>query len=129
MREEAMSEKMKPSDPAYWMLSDDFTTTPVKGLYRDYCYICRDPEFAQMGLPLCYECPECKGHVAADDTICDDCGYDAQTPYWEKQELIYTKETYYFGEKHFGWVHAKKGYYFYSKEDIPDIDLDNIFGD
>lgn len=69
-----MSVPMKTSDPAYWMLLDDFTTTPV--VYRANCYICRDPEFAQMGLPLCRKCPECEGHVAADDTVCDDCGFD-----------------------------------------------------
>jgi hypothetical protein len=45
--------------------------------YRESCYICRDPEFAQMGLPLCRACPACGGHVAADDVVCDDCGHDA----------------------------------------------------
>lgn len=67
--------KMRPDDPAYWMLSDGHTSTPV--VYRPDCYICRDPEFAQMGLPLCRLCPACKtGHVPADDTVCDDCGHD-----------------------------------------------------
>jgi hypothetical protein len=74
--------KMTPADPAWWMMEDDFTSTPVKGLYRDNCYICRDPEFAQMGLPLCYACTECGGHVAADDTVCDDCSVDAQEIYY-----------------------------------------------
>lgn len=69
-----MSIPMKPSDPAYWMLFDDFTTTPE--IHRSYCYICNDPEFAQMGLPLCRICPRCEGHIAADDTGCDDCGFD-----------------------------------------------------
>lgn len=70
-------------DPAYWMLLDDFTTTPEPGVYREHCYICRDPEFAQMGLPLCRKCPECArnlkgttGHIAADDNVCGDCGYE-----------------------------------------------------
>lgn len=63
---------MKPNDPAYWMLSDDFTTTPK--IHREGCYICEDPEFAQMGLPLCNPCPVCGGHVPADDEGCDDCG-------------------------------------------------------
>lgn len=63
--------KMSPNDPCYWMLFDDVTTTPVEGLYRKDCYICTDPEYAQMGLSLCYACPECGGHVAADDTICE----------------------------------------------------------
>lgn len=66
-----MSVPMKPSDPAYWMLLDEFTTTPVESIYRDNCYICTDPEFAQMGMPLCYECIECSGHVAADDSVCE----------------------------------------------------------
>jgi hypothetical protein len=72
-----MSVPMKPNDPAYWMLSDNVTSTPVPGLYRESCYICRDPEFAQMGLPLCYPCPSCQGHVPADDTVCTDCGKDS----------------------------------------------------
>lgn len=69
-----------PGDPSYWMLTDGFTTTPV--VHRDSCYICRDPEFAQMGLPLCRKCPSCvregrgDGHIAADDNVCDDCGYE-----------------------------------------------------
>ena len=29
-----------------------------------------------MGLPLCRKCPKCDGHTAADDSVCDDCGYD-----------------------------------------------------
>lgn len=67
----ALSLPMKPDDPAYWMLHDEFTTTPVKDLFRDSCYICTDPEFAQMGLPLCYACGTCGGHVAADDEECE----------------------------------------------------------
>jgi hypothetical protein len=64
-----MSKPMSPNDPAYWMLSDDFTSTPVT--YNDSCYICNDREFAQMGLPLCYKCLICEAHVPADDHICD----------------------------------------------------------
>ena len=64
-----MSQKMKPNDPAYWMLSDGVTSTPT--VYNDDCYICRDPEFAQMGLPLCYPCLACGAHVPADDPVCD----------------------------------------------------------
>ncbi len=67
--------KMKSTDPAYWMLSDDFVTTPV--VHKDGCYIYEDPEFAQMGLPLCRKCEACgTGHIAADDSKCDDCGAD-----------------------------------------------------
>jgi len=78
-----MAVPMRPDDPAYWMLLDDFTSTPV--VFRAGCYICEDPEFAQMGLPLCRRCPECmrqdrgEGHIAADDDRCDECGY-VETP-------------------------------------------------
>jgi hypothetical protein len=61
----------KPDDPAYQLLLDDHTSTPIEGLYRQTCFICRDPEFAQMGLPLCYPCVVCKGHVPADDSVCE----------------------------------------------------------
>lgn len=61
------------NDPAYALLLDDFTTTPT--VFQDGCYICEDPEFAQMGLPLCYACPDCSEHVAADDECgCEDYG-------------------------------------------------------
>lgn len=64
----------QPEDPAYALLQDGHTTTPIPGLFRPDCYICRDPEFQMMGLPLCYRCPSCEGHVPADDTECTDCG-------------------------------------------------------
>ena len=64
-----MSVPMKPSDPAYFMLFDGVTSTPT--VYNKSCYICNDPEFAQMGLPLCYACIVCGAHVPADDIICD----------------------------------------------------------
>jgi hypothetical protein len=67
---------MSPGDPAYWMLFDGRESAPDKTVYREYCYICRDPDFARMGLPLCRRCVKCGGHVAADDSRCDDCGYD-----------------------------------------------------
>lgn len=75
-----MSAPMGPSDPCYWMLFDNFTTTPV--VYGSDCYICNDPEFAQMGLPLCRMCPVCKGltgnlgHIPADDAECTVCEYN-----------------------------------------------------
>lgn len=70
-----MSKPLPPNDPARWMLHDEFTSTPV--VYRHSCYICRDPEFAQMGLPLCRVCQRCPdGHVPADDIVCTDCGVD-----------------------------------------------------
>jgi hypothetical protein len=85
--------QMKTSDPAYWMLKDGHTSTPQ--VYRDGCYICEDPEFAQMGLPLCRPCPQCMrnaenegqmGHIAADDEVCDDCGYNLAEEYEREQE-------------------------------------------
>lgn len=42
-------------------------------VYSDKCYICRDPSYAQHGLPLCRACPYCGGHIAADDDMCDVC--------------------------------------------------------
>lgn len=69
---------MKPDDPSYWMLKEGPVTLPNPNIYRENCYICRDPEFQLMGLPLCYPCSQCGGHVPADDTFCDDCGYDQE---------------------------------------------------
>ena len=75
-----MSVSMKPSDPAYWMLEEglrDPTKRSKSNVKRKRnCYICNDPEFALMGLPLCFACYVCGGHVAADDSECDDCGHD-----------------------------------------------------
>lgn len=68
------STPMPPNDPAQVLLRTGHTTTPT--VFREKCYICQDPEFAQMGLPLCFACAECGGHVAADDVSCDDCGLD-----------------------------------------------------
>jgi hypothetical protein len=48
----------------------------VSTVYNSECYICQDPEFALMGLPLCYPCNFCGGHVPADDTVCTDCKKD-----------------------------------------------------
>lgn len=76
-----MSVPMKKTDPAYWMLEEglkDSSERSTTTVYRSSCYICRDPEFALMGLPLCYPCSTCGGHVAADDSHCDDCGYDQE---------------------------------------------------
>ena len=85
--------QMKADDPAYWMLKDGHTTTPT--VHDDDCYICNDPEFAQMGLPLCRPCPQCSvehkaehpevdthvaGHIPADDEACSVCGYVEQPP-------------------------------------------------
>ena len=53
--------------------------TPV--VHSATCYICNDPEYAQMGLPLCRKCPKCGGHIPADDYACDSCGYDEREAY------------------------------------------------
>lgn len=84
------STQMKPADPAYFLLTDNYVSTPK--VYREDCYICRDPEYAQMGLPLCTPCPECQkaghgdGHIPADDEECDDCEYSAREAYYAEQE-------------------------------------------
>ena len=70
---------LPPDDPCQFMLHDDITSQPT--FHRKGCYICEDPEFAQMGLPLCYPCRFCKGHVAADDTVCDDCQKEQEEEY------------------------------------------------
>jgi len=71
---------MKPNDPAYWMLFDGFESKPNLEIYDPDCYICNDPEFAQMGLPLCKPCLICGAHVAADDYICNDGHVQPQDP-------------------------------------------------
>lgn len=58
------------------LYDDDHTSAPESGpdgqpVYNATCYICNDPDFAQMGLPLCRACPECGAHVQADDIVCD----------------------------------------------------------
>lgn len=76
-----VSVPLKKSDPCYWMLEEGLADPSKRSktdVYRAGCYICEDPEFSLMGLPLCYACPKCKGHVAADDTRCDGCGHDCQ---------------------------------------------------
>jgi hypothetical protein len=78
--EMGLGPRTRPSDPAYFLLADGHTTKPV--VHDPLCYICNDPEFAQMGLPLCRPCPHCReagrgdGHVPADDTVCTECGHD-----------------------------------------------------
>ena len=76
--------RMKPDDPAYWMLSDGVETTPIT--YNKTCYICNDPEFAQMGLPLCTKCIICGAHVPADNCICDN-GHQQPTNPHEELEM------------------------------------------
>lgn len=67
------------------LLLDEHTSKPE--VYESTCYICRDPEFAQMGLPLCKPCSVCssltekKGHVPADDSVCTVCGHDQMADY------------------------------------------------
>lgn len=89
------STQMKPIDPAYFLLRDGVRSVPK--VYDDSCYICRDPEFAAMGLPLCQPCPECQaagrgdGHIAADDEVCDYCNYNARIA-WEQEQGLTAPE-------------------------------------
>jgi hypothetical protein len=69
----------RPNDPAYALLHDEIVSTPR--VHRESCYICRDMEYARMGLPLCSPCCRCRasgvdGHIAADDGRCDDCEHE-----------------------------------------------------
>jgi len=73
-------------DPAHILLTDGYTSKPK--VYKPGCYICEDPEFAQMGLPLCRKCPACGGHIAADDTTCDDCGLDEEELYFTRHYFL-----------------------------------------
>lgn len=71
-------------DPAAWMLqrgideaegrreNTGWVTKTHPEIYNPNCYICRDPEFALMGLPVCKPCPICGAHWAADDGVCDE---------------------------------------------------------
>lgn len=73
-----MSVPMRPEDPAYWLLErgrKDPSKRSATTVYQEGCYICEDPEFSMMGLPLCYPCRFCGAHVAADDCICEN-GHD-----------------------------------------------------
>lgn len=75
-----MSVPLSPDDPCYPMLLEglrDPSKRSTTTVYRQGCYICDDPEFALMGLPLCYPCKECGAHVPADDSVCDN-GHDNQ---------------------------------------------------
>lgn len=74
-----MSLPLQQTDPAYWMIEEglrDPSKRSISQVYSEDCYICNDPEYALMGLPLCYPCRYCGGHVAADDSVCDECGRD-----------------------------------------------------
>lgn len=88
--------QMIPEDPAYFLLSSGHTTP--KTAHSDRCYICRDPEYAQMGLPLCTYCGTCTakegqsaGHIPADDVECSVCGA-VSDEYVEAMERL-SKET------------------------------------
>jgi hypothetical protein len=75
----------KPSDPAYALLTNpNIYSTPNLDIFRDDCYICLDPEFAAMGLPLCKACEECGGHIAADDSVCEN-GHDGYASWLASQ--------------------------------------------
>lgn len=92
-----MSKPLSSTDPAFWMLQRGIKETngesPDTGwvtkthdeIYKESCYICTDPEFALMGLPVCKPCPICKAHWAADDSECDN-GCDVQGYYMDTKE-------------------------------------------
>lgn len=86
-----MSVPLRPDDPCYWMLErgrkEPSARTP-KTVHRDGCYICEDPEFSLMGLPLCMPCMVCGGHVAADEMHCDGCGADQE----DVHHLLYPQD-------------------------------------
>jgi len=76
-----VSVPMKKDDPAYWLLEEGLSgkrQIRQPEVYSETCYICNDPEFALMGLPLCTKCYKCGGHVPADDCVCDN-GHDQQS--------------------------------------------------
>lgn len=56
-------------------LYDDPRIYSIPEVYEEGCYICEDPDYAMMGLPLCFACPECGSHVAADEGYCE-CGWE-----------------------------------------------------
>lgn len=69
----------RPDDPAYQLLDNVPVTQQV--VWRPNCYICKDREYARMGMPLCKRCCACdaldkRGHIAADNDACDDCGHE-----------------------------------------------------
>lgn len=66
-------QQIRRADPALALLLDK-SIGSVAVVHSASCYICNDPEFAQMGLPLCRACCRCGGHVPADDDQCDACG-------------------------------------------------------
>lgn len=76
----------QPGDPAYQLMQNpNIYSVPNDSIYRDDCYICVDPEFAMMGLPLCKPCPQCGGHCPADDVECEN-GHDLYELYMIEQD-------------------------------------------
>ena len=63
---------MPTTDPAQALITSQHLSVP--SVYDPSCYICNDPEFALMGMTLCWACPDCGGHVAADDGPECECG-------------------------------------------------------
>ncbi len=69
-----MSKPMAVNDPAYFLLEQGLKDPSKRSkpeVFKEGCYICEDPEFSLMGLPLCYPCKTCGSHIAADDDRCD----------------------------------------------------------
>lgn len=86
-----MSRPLPEHDPAYWMLKlgcreadatpDVYDWRSKPTVYQRGCYICEDPEYSLMGLPLCTPCVICGGHVPADDCDCNGCGANQPDAY------------------------------------------------
>ncbi len=68
------AQKLRVGDPALDLLDKVEPTKPT--VHRKGCYICEDSEYSRLGMPLCYPCSSCGGHVPADDCVCDDCKKD-----------------------------------------------------
>ena len=86
-RGEVWTTVTQPDDPAMALLNDpNVYSVPNDSIYNEGCYICVDPEFAAMGLPLCYPCDACGSHVPADDVECDnpECDWNAYEA-WEEE--------------------------------------------
>jgi len=72
-----MRSKMRPTSPCGALEALPLSERQRPTVYDPDCYICNDPDYVRYGLPLCYPCPRCGSHVAADETTCKKCGWSA----------------------------------------------------
>lgn len=56
---------MAADDPAQAYMTGGHFSVPT--VADPGCYICQDPEYAQMGMSLCMACPQCGNHIPADE--------------------------------------------------------------